>query len=192
MEIEYEATFTNIDKEKMRKKLIAVGSTLEKKEFLQKRTTFNLPESIPIKGAWARVRDEGDKITMSIKAIDGDKIHNQKEICLTVDNYQEAAKFMRTLGCIEKAYQETKRELWLLDEVEITIDTWPFLEPIIEVEGKSEELVKSVSEKIGMNWKEAKFCGIDNIYAEKYGITKDKVNNETPKILFEMENPFFK
>lgn len=192
MEIEYEATFTNISKEKIREKLTKAGAILEKKEFLQKRTTFNLPNGIPIKGGFARVRDEGDKITMSIKAFDGDKIHNQKELCLEVENYQNAVNFMHTFGCIEKAYQETKRELWLLDEVEITIDTWPFLEPIIEVEGKSEESVKLVSDKIGMDWGKAKFCGIDELYAEKYGITKHQVTDETPEILFEMENPFLK
>lgn len=192
MQIEYEATFTNIDKDKFREALKQSGATLERAEFMQRRTVFNLPPSNPIKGSWIRVRDEGDKITMSLKIVDGDKIENQKEICVTVDNYDEAEKFLDTLGCEWCAYQETKRELWLLDGVEVTIDTWPFLEPFVEVEGATEEKVKVVSEQLGFDWSTAKFCSVDTLYNEKYGTPIDVVNNHTPKIVFDMENPFTK
>ncbi len=67
MEIEYEATFTNISKEVIRQKLQDAGATLVKPEFLQKRSVFKLPTGHEIKGGWLRVRDEGDKITMSLK-----------------------------------------------------------------------------------------------------------------------------
>ena len=137
-----------------------------------------------------RIRDEGDKITLSLKVVDGDKIEDQKEACVTVSDYAEAELILNTLGCDRKAYQETKRELWLLDGVEVTIDTWPFREPFIEVEGDTEQLVRSASEKLAMEWSEAKFCAVDVLYAEKYGISTDQINNRTPEITFEMENPF--
>jgi adenylate cyclase, class 2 len=192
MKVEYEATFIEIDIEAVRNNLSSVGANLVKQEFLQKRTVFHLPAGNNIKGGWARVRDEGDKITMSIKVVDGNKIENQKESCLTVDNYKEAELFLLTIGCQKKSYQETRRELWVLDGAEVTIDTWPFLEPFVEVESNSEEVVKSVSEKIGMNWSLAKFCAVDVLYTEKYGITADQINNRTPEIIFEMKNPFVK
>lgn len=190
MNIEYEATFTNINKDEVRKKLADSGANLVRKEFLQKRAVFLLPKGNEIKGGWLRVRDEGDKITMSLKIVDGNKIHDQKEIMLKVDNFEEAKKFLVVIGCEEKAYQESKRELWKLDDVEITIDEWPFLESFVEVEGTSEEVVKAVSEKIGFNYNKAKFCAVDTLYSEKYGIEKERINNDTPKILFEMANPF--
>lgn len=192
MEIEYEATFTNIDKDKMRNKLKEAGAILERNEFTQKRTVFNLPKGNNVKGGWMRIRDEGDKITMSLKVVDGDNIEDQKEACVEVSNYKEAELILTTLGCDRKAYQETKRELWQLDGVEVTIDTWPFLEPFIEVEGPSKEGVKAVSEKLGMKWDEAKFCAVDVLYSEKYGTPTDVINNETPEIIFEMNNPFLK
>jgi adenylate cyclase class 2 len=151
---------------------------------------FNLPSSNPIEGSWIRVRDEGDQVTMSLKVVDGDKIENQKEICVTVDSYVEAEKFLDALGCEWCAYQETRRELWMLDNVEVTIDTWPFLEPFVEVEGKTEAVVKAVSEKLGFDWAKAKFCSVDTLYSEKYNLYIDVINNETPKIVFDMENPF--
>ena len=190
MNIEYEATYINIDKNNMRKKLVEAKANLIRKEFLQKRVVFDLPKGNHISGGWLRVRDEGDKITMSLKIVDGDQIHNQKETQLTVDSFEEARNFLTDIGCEEKAYQESKRELWDMDGVEITIDEWPFLEPFVEVEGKSEKQVKTVSEKIGFDYAEAKFCSVDTLYNEKYNISIDQINDHTPKILFKMKNPF--
>jgi len=109
MQVEYEATFTNIDKEEVRQKLTKLGATLVRGEYLQRRTVFNLPRNNEIKGGWMRIRDEGDKVTMSLKVVDGDKIENQKEACVTVSDYSEAELILTTLGCERKAYQETKR-----------------------------------------------------------------------------------
>ena len=136
MNIEFEATFTNIDKDEMRAKLSSVGARLVRSEYMQKRFVFTLPKGHEIPGGWLRVRDEGDKITMSLKVISGNTIEDQKEICLTVNDFNEAVLFLESIGCVQKAYQESKRELWMLDDVEITIDEWPFLEPFVEVEGK--------------------------------------------------------
>ena len=80
MKTEYEATFLNIDKNEIQERLRKLGAKLIKPEFLQKRVTFNLPSGHEIRGAWIRVRDEADKVTMSLKIVDGDKIENQKEI----------------------------------------------------------------------------------------------------------------
>jgi len=192
MNIEYEATFWPIDKNDARARLKAAGAVLVKPKFLQKRKVFNMPEGHKVKGGWLRVRDESDKITLSLKIVDGDKIENQKEICLKVDSFDEAVELLKTVGCEEKAYQETKREIWHLDGVEVTIDEWPFLEPFVEVEGKSEEVVKAVSEKLGFDWNAALFCSIDVLYSKKYGLDTKVFTDLAPLIVFEMENPFVK
>ncbi len=192
MYIEFEATFTNIDKDNIRARLRKAGARLIKREFLQKRTVFNLPKDHEIKGGWLRVRDEGDKITMSLKIVDGNKIENQKETQLIVDNFENAVDILESIGCINKAYQETKRELWKLGGVEVTIDEWPFLEPFVEIEGKSEKEVKMAAEKLGFDYSKAKFCSVDTLYSEKYGFPEDHFNNHSPKIVFDMENPFLK
>ncbi|MDP3778952.1 MAG: class IV adenylate cyclase [bacterium] len=190
MKIEYEATFIHINKEEIRNKLKDLNATLLRPEFLQKRVVFNMPEATAIRGGWLRVRDEGGKITMTLKVVDGDKIENQREILLNIDDFQQAEELLTTLGCAKKAYQENNRELWKLDGVEITIDEWPFLEPFVEVEGDSEESVKNVSEKLGFNYRDALFGTVTTLYAKKYGIAENVINNEIPKIVFEMENPF--
>ncbi len=198
MQTEYEATFVNIDKDEIREKLKSVGAVLVKPETLMKRYTFNLPDGLDLSDRFARVRDEGDKITLSFKIV-GEKgminIEDQKEICLKIDNFNNGADFLRALGCMEKAYQESKREIWKIKETEICVDEWPFLEPFVEVEGPSEKEVKDVSEKLGFDYSQALFCAVGTIYAKKYGkynIDEKRINNETPRIVFDMENPFIK
>ncbi len=191
METEYEATFENINKDEIREKLKKVGGILLRPEYLQKRIPFDLPNGFGGKNKFARVRDEGDKITMSVKEFLGDKIEDQKEICIVVDNFDNAVLFLEKIGCKRKSYQESKRELWKLDDVEIMIDEWPFLEPFLEIEGKSEESVKNVSEKLGFDYSIALFSAASMLYQKKYNIPETEINIE-PLIIFDMENPFIK
>lgn len=190
MQIEYEATFPNINKNEIREKLRNVGATLIRSEFLQKRVAFNFPIGHERQNGWLRVRDEVDKITMSIKIISGEKIEDQKEICLKVDSFDEAVEMLEVIGCQKKAYQETKREIWRFDDVDIMIDEWPCLEPFVEVEGTSEESVRMMSEMIGFDYADAMFCGVTSLYMIKYGVSQDLVDNQTPIITFETHNPF--
>lgn len=192
MEIEFEATFPGIDKDDLRNRLRSAGATLVKPEFLQTREVFQLPKGNEIKGGWIRVRNEGDRITMSLKIVDGENIHDQKEVCVTVDSMEKANSFLTTLGCTRKAYQESKRELWTLGDTEVTIDEWPFLEPFVEVEGKTEEEVKQACEKLNLDYSKALFCSVDTLYNRKYGTPTDWINNNTPEILFDGPNPFIK
>ncbi len=191
LNIEYEATFCNIDVEKIREKIRKLNGFLVRPKFDQKRTVFNLPKGHEIEGGWLRVRDEANKITLTLKIMESNgSIEGQKEIELVVDSYAEAVKLLKTIGAEEKSVQETKREIWELDGVKLMIDWWPFLNPVIEIEGANEDEVRAVAEKLGFDWKDAIFNSIDYVYGKKYNISIDRINNQTPKITFEMENPF--
>jgi adenylate cyclase class 2 len=183
MNIEYEATFSKIDKDQMRQKLKDVGAQLVRPEFLMKRYCFSTPKFIH-QEAWLRVRDEGDKITMALKIMEGNKITDQKEIELVIDDFQKGYEFLKALQAEQKAYQETLREIWQLEQVEITIDTWPGLQPIVEIEGSNEAVVKEVAEKLGFNWPEAIFFSTDEIYERELGIPREIINTHTPEITF--------
>lgn len=190
MDIEFEATFPDINKDEVRAILKKNAAKLIRSEYLQKRVVFHLPKGHEIKGGWLRVRDEGDKVTMSLKVVDGDRIENQKEVYLKVSDFNQAELLLTSIGCQKKAYQESKRELWVLDGVEVTIDEWPHLEPFIEIEGKSKEDVCKVAQKLGFNFDNALFCAVDKLYSLKYGVLEDVINNHTPEIVFSGSNPF--
>ena len=66
------------------------------------------------------------------------------------------------------------------------------MEPFVEIEGVSEEAVRSISEKLGFNYKDALFCAVTTLYSQKYALDENVINNQTPKIVFNMENPFIK
>src|SRR3989344_5025968 len=192
MDIEYEAAFFPVDKNAMRKLLSSKGANLVTPEYLQKRTAFHLPKGHELKGGWVRVRQEAEKVTLSVKIVDGNKIENKREICLEVDDYKKAELMLETLGCRKKAYQENKREVWKMDDVEITIDEWPYLEPYIEIEGSSEKSIKKAVEKLGLDWGKAIFHSVDYMYHIKYGVAQEIVYDKTPRITFFDPNPFLK
>ena len=185
MNIEYEATFSQINKAAMRNKLKKAGAKLIRPEFLMRRDVFLPPNHI--KEGWLRVRDEGDKITLALKIMEGKKITDQKEIELIVDDYDKACTLLKVIGAPWKAYQETKRELWYLNKCELTIDTWPGLKPILEIEGKNEKDVRQVAKKLGLDWDKAIFFSTDEIYKRELGIPRRIINNQTPSITF--KNP---
>lgn len=190
MNTEYEATFIDIDKNQTRERLRVAGAKLLKSEFLQKRINFDFPESARQETGWIRVRDEQDKITLSIKKVSGNTIEGQQENEIKVDSFDKATSFLDELGCRRKAYQETKRERWELNGVEVVIDEWPFLEPFVEIEGKNEAEVKRTAERLGFEWEDALFCAVGTIYEMKYGVPKYEVNNNIPRLIFDMANPF--
>lgn len=190
MDIEYEATFINVSKDTVRATLTKNQGVLVRPEYMQKRVVFFLPTGHQIAGGWLRVRDEGDKITLSLKAVDGNNITDQKENCIVVNSFENATRLLESIGCTKKAYQESKRELWKIDNVEITIDEWPFLEPFVEIEGPDERSVRNVANILGFEWTAAKFCAVGSLYSEKYGFPEEVVNDKTPVLLFDMDNPF--
>ncbi len=190
---EYEAAFSDINVDKTREKIKKLGGSIVKSKFNQRRIVFDFPKGHEIDGGYLRVRDESDRITMTLKVMQSNGfIDGQKETELVVDNYDNAVSLLKTIGAEEKAVQETKREIWEIDGVEIMLDWWPFLNPIIEIEGKNESEVKKVSEKLGFIWGDAVFDSIDYFYSKKYDIPIDRINNNTPKIMFNMSNPFIK
>ncbi len=179
MELELEAKFIDIDKEVLRRRLRENGATLVRPEMKMKKTIFDLGRNI-----FARVRDEGDHIGVTQKNVsDATKIDGTHEVNLVVDDYDRAVAFITALGIRPKAEQETMRESWTLDGIEIDIDTWPWLPTFVEIEGKTVDDVKNVSQKLGFDFTNAHFGSVDEIYRLYYNVTNDDINF-APEIKF--------
>ena len=185
MQNEIEAQFLDVNKTTIRQKLKSIGAKLEKPEVLMRRTVFYTGDH-----SFARVRDEGDKIVMTYKNVSDDhSILGTKEVNVCVDNYDDAILLLKGCGLKIKARQETKREIWHFDEVEICIDTWPWIPTFIEIEGPSEKSVWDTAKKLGLNKDQAKFGSVDTTYQHYFGVEPDVVNLHTPEILFDMTPP---
>ena len=186
MNNEIEAQFLDINKEAMRAKLEKIGAKLVKPEVLMQRIIFDIG-----KHEYARVRDEGGgKIVMTYKKIKDDKsILGTKEINVEIDNYENGIALLKACGLVPKAEQESYRETWTLGDVEICIDTWPWIPTFLEIEGPSEREVWQTAEKLGLDKTTAKFGSVDTTYQHYYDVDTDIVNLHTPKILFDMDPP---
>lgn len=185
MKNEFEAKFINIDVEDIRKKLRENGFELKRPEFLMKRKTFNIPNNTENK--WGRVRDEGDKITATIKYVkNANIIDGTIESELIIQDFDTGCNFLEMCGLVCKSYQENKRELWVCEDCECTIDTWPGLKPFIEVEAPSAEIVEEKSKKLGFDFSDAVYGGIDFVYEREMGLLREKMVL-LPEVTF--ENP---
>jgi predicted adenylyl cyclase CyaB len=183
MNIEYEASFYPIDIDEMRTKLKTIYAKLTKPECLMKRQVFYPPKSV-IQG-WMRVRDEGDQITLAYKYVDGDKnkITDQKETEIIINNFEAGCNLLESIGCVAKSFQESKREIWHYNNIEICLDTWPGLKPVIEIEGQNMEEVKNVAEKLDLNWSEAIFDSIAHVYEKELKVSRHYIKTK-PKLTF--------
>ncbi len=179
MKAEIEAKFLNVDKENIRKLLKNIGAELVAPERLMNRAVFDGKR----KSEYYRVRNEGNQITMSFKREEKRSIEGMKEICLTVDNYNNAVEFLTSLAGKPKALQETYRESWVKDGVEIDIDTWPWIPSFIEIEGESTEAVKGIADKLGLKMVDAKYGSVGIAYRQVFDVTDEDIN-DMPEIKF--------
>lgn len=171
---EIEVKFLNIDREEMERKLQEVGATKEG-EYFYRRQVFDYP-GFPLneKGAWLRLRDEGNRIVLSYKQRLGMTSHDgstsdqgMEEVEVEVSDFDKTKKLLLSLGMIEKFYQENKRVRWVRGDLEFDIDTWPELEPYLEIEGPSWEKVDEVIRELGLDPEEKKIFSTHQIYKMK-------------------------
>lgn len=161
-----------------RRRLEHVGARCVQPERLFRRAVYDFPDGLlDRRGAWVRVRDEGDRITMSYKqAPPGAKIADCFETELMIDSYDNGVTFCEDLGMVRKSYQETKRESWKVSDAKFDIDTWPGIPTFIEVEAATEDTVRRYVEELGFAWSDALFGGVSVIYYRFLGLPEQEVN----------------
>lgn len=169
---EYEAIFLNIDEQVLREKLAALGARCVKPRTLMRRLIFENGALPP--GAWVRLRDEGDAITLTLKQVaDEDAIGGKREVSLTVSDFDVAAAFLELSGFTRRNYQENYREEWIRrsvdGEVIFDFDTWPDLPTFLEIEGPDEESVRQAAAEFGLDFAAAEFGSSDAIYRKVLG-----------------------
>ena len=160
----------SVDKNAVREKLKTTGFKLETPEYLMRRKTFDFSRVALGHNKWGRVRQESDKVTMTVKEVRGSSINDTYEVELVVNDFDAASAFFEACDISAKAFQENMREVWRREGVEVAIDTWPGLNPFVEIEAETEEVVRGVSEELGFNFEKAVFGSIDLVYEKELGI----------------------
>ena len=170
MKTEIEAKSLKINKDLMRKRLKNIGAKLVFPEKLFERITFDNDE-LRKRNSWIRLRNEGDRITLAFKSVADEKsIHGMKEIEFEVSDYDSAINFITQLGFSVKNIQQNYREEWRKDNVTFDLDTWPDIDPYIEIEAPTEKDVINAFKLLGLNYSQAMFGSSDIVYRRIYGI----------------------
>ena len=168
---EIEAKILNIDVPALEAKLAALGAT-NTGEKLFRSTSFDYP-GFPLdkQAAWVRLRDEGDKVTLAYKQrlgvlnmSEGTDDSGMEEVEVEVSDFETAKQFLIKLGLVEKFSQEKKRVTWKKESITYDIDTWPRLDPYLEVEGYTWEAVDAAIIELGIGLEEKKICSATQIY----------------------------
>ena len=183
MNKEIEASFSNVEKEQVRDNLKKNGFALEHPEYLMRRKTFDFSRVSPGRNKWGRVREEADGVTMTIKEVKGGGIGDTYELEMTVEDFDKGVEMFEQCNVPTKAYQENYREVWIKDGVQITIDTWPGLKPLVENEAGDEQSVRSASKELGFSFDTAIFGSIDLVYEKELGIPANE-HVRLPEITF--------
>ena len=171
---EIEVKFLNIDPVLMESKLDSIGAKriFEK---LYKRKIFDYPDlRLHKKGAWIRLRDEGEKITLTYKERIGMKTFDgrtnddsMEEIEINVNDLKKTAELLIQIGLTEKFYQENRRIRYQLDDIEFDIDFWPQLEPYLEIEAPSWEKIEEAIKLLDLDPKDKKIFTTTQAYKLK-------------------------
>lgn len=189
MNTEFEVKFVDVNHDEMRKKLTALGAELKQPMRLMKRAIIETPE-LKAKDAFLRVRDEGDKVTLTYKQFDTLSVDGAKEHEVVVSDFQATVDLLASAGLPYRSLQESKRETWMLDDSEIVLDEWPWLDPYIEIEGESEDHVRATSQKLGFDWNDAVFGDVMAAYREQYPhLTNEDTVGNIPEVKFDNDLP---
>ncbi len=99
-----------------------------------KRRVFDIEAHKGGSGKWFRLRERAGKTTLTYKERSGIEIGDTKEIEVEVGNFEDMATILQQLEWNVTAYQENKRTLYVLDNVEMCIDSRPKIPAFLEIE----------------------------------------------------------
>src|SRR6185369_7337852 len=122
MKPEIEAKFLAVDHDALRAKLKQLGAECTHPLRLMKRKNYDYPDGRLNKiHGWVRLRDEAGKITLSYKQLNDRTLQGTHEVLASVTSFEDTDAFLQAIGLESKSYQETRRESWRLDDVEIEL-----------------------------------------------------------------------
>ncbi len=169
---EVEVKFLNINQAELESKLTDLGAT-KLFDTVYKRKVYDYPDlRLNSQNAWMRVRDEGNKVTVSFKqrldttSQDGSTNDgSMEEVEIEVSDFAKTCLIFDKLGLTPKFYQENRRIRYTLNDIEFDIDTWPELSPYLEIEAASWDKIDEGIKLLGLNAEDKKVFSTHQIYA---------------------------
>ncbi len=180
MKTEYEVKILDSDFDAIKQKLNELGGVCHQPRRLMKRYILDYADTkLQKSNAYIRVRDEGDRITTTYKVTESRSVAGVKELEVEVLDVETLIEIYKKLGLVVHSYQETYRESWQVNGVEVEFDEWPWLDPYIEVEGENEKAVRELVSKLGYTWEQAVPGDVVQIYQDVFDIEDWEISRKT-------------
>lgn len=157
MGLEIEAKMKVAELSVVREKLKAVGARFVKRTNETNRFYDAADGRLRNAGRGLRLRTNTDAdlgsadhvVTMK-GPLQGGKFKSREELEFSIDDVETAAAVLGHLGYPLNLSFEKRRESWELDGCKIELDELPVLGTFIEIEGKDEQSVELVRQKLGL------------------------------------------
>ena len=173
MNTEIEVRILNINKDDLISKLENNNAKFIG-DWLQVRYVYDFNPVDPHK--WIRLRTNGITNTLTIQEVKDKTEYGTKELEIEVSSVEVTDKILEELGYTKRSIQENKRIRYILNDVEIDIDTWPKLNTYVEFESNSLDKIKKVISLLGFDYNDAVTDDADDIYMS-LGYTREDLNN---------------
>jgi adenylate cyclase class IV len=174
---EIELTVVHIDKRQAMNRLKALGA-----RYVTTHDYRRLEVPIRAGKVWLRLRTDGKKTTLTFKARMGKGIDKTDEYEVEVGSFKEGAKLFQLLFKGNILGWDTKRIEYSLNGTMVTIDKWPKIPWMMEIEGKSKKAVFSTLRMLDIKGKNVGNASIFRIYKECGADFVDSVKLDSEKL----------
>lgn len=190
MQAEIEVRFLDVSYDNLRKKLHKAGARQKHPMQFMKRVIIDYPDQRlqKRKGSWGfvRLRDEGDRILLTYKRIQDGEKYTTHEIEVEVSSYERAIELLEAIGLKVISEQHTRREVWELNGCDVSLDDWPWLPPMVEIEGPDESTLQATVKQLGLAWSDAMYGNAVTAYRMVYpGMNENDSVRDIEKLTFD-------
>lgn len=166
---EIEVRFPDIEKSTLMETLRRVGAE-DRGEDLFEEMVFYLRPTATIPDEFVRLRKTRNGTKMTYKRFHEHSATGTTEIELEVNGIGRAKELLLAIGLVFIRHQQKKRHDFALGSCDVSIDEYPTCAPYVEIEGPSEEALKSVASSLGLDWKDAYMKNALHLLIEKRGL----------------------
>jgi adenylate cyclase class 2 len=145
MKTEFEIKVLDIDSRDIGSKLQQAGFTQVPLKVFRR---YVYDASKP--GGWIRLRTDGTKTTLTFKSFVENAIDGVRELEVEVSDFDATNELLEAIGLKATAYQENRRSLYVLNDIEISVDEWPHVPAYLEIEAKEKTTVETWLKKLGL------------------------------------------
>ncbi len=169
--IETEVRFLEVNAEELKAKLLKLGASdlgennLKEVIFYDKAGEWQRE-----KVKFIRVRKDKNGTQMAFKQNLAATADGTKEIETSVGSFENTIAFLETVGFNPFREQEKRRHSFKIDGVTVDIDTWPKIPTYVELEGETEDDLKQLAKKLGLDWSTADMHGATWVIENTYNI----------------------